>query len=247
MASGKCLGLVGGLGVGATVYYYRKLAEAHEALGRALDIVIANAETPRVFAHVQKADRDGLAEYLVGFIRRLQAAGADLAVIPAVTPYYCVRELKAISPVPILDIFEPLVEELSRRSIRRVSIFGTRFVIESALFGLVKDVEIVPLATAEVDHVHEIYVELARLGEGSAEQRQFLTGLAKSLIKREKLDAIILAGTDFVSLFNGSNTDFPAIDCAGLHIRAILNRLFEGTRSLEKSGAGPSNVAKNLR
>lgn len=227
MASGKCLGLVGGLGVGATVHYYRKLAEAHEAQGRSLDIVIANAETPRVFAHVQKADRDGLAEYLVAFICRLQAAGAELAVIPAITPYYCVRELKAISPVPVLDIFGPLVEELSRKSIRRVSIFGTRFVMESALFGLVQNVEIIPATSDEAARVHEIYAELARLGRGTTEQLLFLTTLARDLIHGEKLDAIILAGTDFVSLFNDSNTDFPAVDCAGLHIRAILARLLE--------------------
>jgi aspartate/glutamate racemase len=64
MNTSRRLGLVGGLGVGATIHYYEKLAKAHEAQGRTLDIVIVHAETSRVFEHVQADDRDGLAKYL---------------------------------------------------------------------------------------------------------------------------------------------------------------------------------------
>jgi len=99
MNTSRCLGLVGGLGVGATIHYYQKLAKAHEAQGRTLDVVIVHAETSRVFEHVQADDRDGLAEYLTGYIRRLKVAGAELIAIPAVTPHFCVRELIATSPL----------------------------------------------------------------------------------------------------------------------------------------------------
>jgi aspartate racemase len=87
MESGRCLGLIGGLGVGATVHYYEKLVNAHEERGRRLDIVIAHADTSRVFEYVQARDCDGLAGYLNGFIRRLEAAGAELAATPAITPH----------------------------------------------------------------------------------------------------------------------------------------------------------------
>ena len=95
MNKSRCLGLVGGLGVGATVYYYQRLARECEKLGFALDIVIANAQTPSVFAYVEAKDRDGLAEYLNGFITRLKAAGAEMAAIPAITPLYGAKELAA--------------------------------------------------------------------------------------------------------------------------------------------------------
>jgi aspartate/glutamate racemase len=83
MYQGRCLGLVGGLGVGAAIHYYKILAEAHEKQGVSLDLVMAHAEAARVFAYVQAEDREGLANYLTGFLRRLQAAGAELAVVPA--------------------------------------------------------------------------------------------------------------------------------------------------------------------
>jgi aspartate racemase len=229
MNPSRCLGLVGGLGVGATIHYYSQLAKAHDAdpQGRALNIVIAHAETSRVFAYVQANDRQGLAEYLDGFIRRLYAAGAEFAAIPAVTPHYCIRELAAISPVPVINIFDPLVQELTARSARRVAVFGTRFVIESALFGELHNTEVISPAPPEVDFIHNTYVELARTGKPSADGQQHrnLTALAQTLIRRESLDAIIFAGTDLSLIFNPANTDFPYVDCAALHLHSILHNL----------------------
>jgi aspartate racemase len=229
MNTSRCLGLVGGLGVGATTHYYEKLAEAHEAKGRTLDIVIVHAETSRVFEHVQADDRVGLAEYLTGYIRRLKAAGAEVTAIPAVTPHFCVRELIATSPLPVFNIFEPLVQELATRAVQRAAVFGTRFVMESALFDEVNEVEIVKSRAHEVDFIHDTYVELARTGEGSEEQRRNLTALAHTLLKRDGVDTIILAGTDLALLFNETNTDFPYIDCAALHLHQILNGLLGET------------------
>jgi aspartate racemase len=229
MNTSRCLGLVGGLGVGATTHYYEKLAEAHEAKGRTLDIVIVHAETSRVFEHVQADDRVGLAEYLTGYIRRLKAAGAEVTAIPAVTPHFCVRELIATSPLPVFNIFEPLVQELATRAVQRAAVFGTRFVMESALFDEVNEVEIVKSRPHEVDFIHDTYVELARTGEGSEEQRRNLTALAHTLLKRDGVDTIILAGTDLALLFNETNTDFPYIDCAALHLHQILNGLLGET------------------
>jgi aspartate racemase len=221
----RCLGLVGGLGVGATLHYYEKLAKAHEAHGRILDIVIVHAETSRVFEHVLAGDRDGLAAYLSGYIRRLQAAGAEVVAIPAVTPHFCVRQLIATSPLPIFNLLPPLVAELAARAVRRVAVFGTRFVMESALFGELREIEIIKPQPNEADYIHNTYVELARTGEGSKEQHRNLTALAHTLLQRDGVDAVVLAGTDLALLFNETNTDFPNLDCAALHLRAILKEL----------------------
>ena len=115
MNKARCLGLVGGLGVGATVHYYQSLAKALQKNGRTLDIVITHAETSRVYECVQAADRDGLAAYLLGFIQRMHAAGAELAAIPAVTPHFCIRDLVTRSPIPLVNLFDSLTLELTAR------------------------------------------------------------------------------------------------------------------------------------
>jgi aspartate racemase len=225
MKNSRCVGLIGGLGVGATVHYYEHLARGCEKLGIALDIVITHAQIPRVFAYVEARDRTGLAEYLSGYIRRTQAAGAEMAVIPAITPLFCAKELAATSALPIVSLIDPLLRELAARKARRVAIFGTRFVIESDLFGALSGVELVRPAPDEVDMIHETYVELAANGEPSAEKHEKLTSLAHLLVTRDAVDAILLAGTDLTLLFNESNTDFPHVDCAALHIRGILQQV----------------------
>ena len=39
------------------------------------------------------------------------------------------------------------------------------------------------------------------------------------------MQAVVLAGTDLSVVFDETNTDFPAVDCAKLHVAAIVNRL----------------------
>jgi len=223
----RCIGLIGGLGVGATVHYYKKLTAAYAKQHLPLDLVMVHAETSRVFEYAGANDREGLACYLSSFIDRLRLAGADLAVIPAVTPHLCIRELLARSSLPVLNIFDPLVKELSSRSVKRVGVFGTRFVMESALFGMADGVEVVQPPQDEVEYIHRTYLELAQTGEGTGAQYRGLTDLAHNFCQRDHLDAILFAGTDLSLIFNEANIQFPYIDCVALHIEAILNNVLQ--------------------
>jgi aspartate/glutamate racemase len=52
-------------------------------------------------------------------------------------------------------------------------------------------------------------------------QHRHLTSLAHTIVQRDRVDAIVLAGTDLTLVFNAHNTDFPYLDCAALHLQAI--------------------------
>jgi aspartate racemase len=221
---------MGGLGVGATIHYYQNLVRGHDERGRTLDIVITHSETSRVFEYVEAGDPDGLAEYLLGFLRRLKAAGAEFAAIPAITPHYCIRQLMAVSPLPLFNIFDPLVEELAARGVRRVAVFGTRYVMESSLYGMAGDVEIIRPTDDEMDTIHSTYLALLQKGAGTEEQHRNLTAIAHTLQKRDGAEAILLAGTDLAVLFNEENTEFPYVDCAALHLRTILKGMLGEAR-----------------
>jgi aspartate racemase len=222
-AGSPCLGLIGGLGVGATVHYYKALAKAHIQSEKALRLLMVHADMPKVLAHVQANQVEDLSEYLVTLLGQLKAAGADLAAVSAVAPHLCMDRLMAKSPLPLVNILE-----VARESVcgKRVALFGTRFVIETDLFGAVRGKDTVRPAASEVDQIHEAYSRTAKRGEGSEEDRQGLTSLAHTLIQRERLEAIVFAGTDLALLFDQSNTTFPVIDCAQLHIDAIMKRMF---------------------
>src|SRR5580704_483161 len=63
---GRCIGSIGGLGVGAAVHYYQELAKMHTARGRVLNLVMAHADMTRVRGAVEAQDKPGLATYLAG-------------------------------------------------------------------------------------------------------------------------------------------------------------------------------------
>ena len=224
---GKCIGLIGGLGVGSAVYYYQELAKAHAARGRLLNLVMAHADVARVLGAVEAGDKDGLASYLSGLIGRLASAGAEFAVVPAVAPHIAITELVELSPLPIVNMIYELKRETEARQVRRVALFGTRFAVESRLFGQLEGVEVVMPQAEEIDYVHTTYMQLVGAGAGLATQRQGLSRLAHTLIERDGVEAVILAGTELALVFDESNTDFPHINCAQLHLSAIVRRATE--------------------
>jgi len=224
----RCLGLVGGLGVGATVHYYRELARAHAAQGCVLNLVMMHADMQRVLKDAGAGETARLAEYLAGLIRRMASAGAELAAIPAVTPHICARELEELSPIRVISLIEAMARETAAKGFRRVSIFGTRFAIERKMFGQMKETQIVLPRPEEIDTIHNTYLDMANAGRGTKEQYEQLRSLAIQLIERERLDAILLAGTDLSLVFNESTTDFPHVDGTHAHLDEIMRAVFAG-------------------
>ena len=216
------IGLIGGLGVGAAITYYRGLAAAHDDRRRPMRLVMDHASISRATEYASNGDRHGLAVYLVGFLSRLKTAGATLGVIPAVTPHLCIDELKRITPLPVIDITEVVANHVRARKLSKVALFGTRFVIESDLYGRLGGVAVVRPQSDEIDFVHRAYSHLAHTATVSADDRQQFVALADTLQTRDGVEAILLAGTDFALMFDPSNAPFPHVDCARVHIDAVL-------------------------
>lgn len=221
----RCLGLIGGLGVGATIYYYQELVKAHLELGQVANLLILHADVNRVLQYAAAGETSGMAEYFLQLIGRLSAAGAEIIAIPAATPHLCAPELMERSPIPLVSLVDEIVHEVDDRRLKRVALFGTRFTMETELFGRLKDVEVVAPKPAEIDFIHQTYLQLVNVGSGTEQQYRGLHQLAHTLIERDGIEAIILAGTELSLVFNRANTDFPHIDGARLHLAAIMEQL----------------------
>jgi aspartate racemase len=220
---GRCLGLIGGLGPGATIHYYRELIAAHQAQGRIPRLLIAHADVNRALALAGARDFTGLARYLAGLIESMAAGGAELTAMVAVTPHICAEQLVALSPLPLVDMVAEVANAVHARNLKRIALLGTRFTIETRMFGRLGDVEVVMPRPDEIDQIHNTYVDIVG-GRGSAEQIANVRKLAHTFIARDGAEAVLMAGTDFSLVFNESNIDFPTIDCARVHIDAIVRR-----------------------
>jgi aspartate racemase len=222
---GRCLGIIGGLGVGATVHYYQAIVRAHQENGRVPRLLIAHADVDRVLDSVRDRNFSGLAQYLADFANDLAEAGAEIVAIAAITPHVCIAEMARRSRLPIVNLLDEIVGEIAARGLKRVALFGTRFTIESDLFGYLDGFDVVRPRREEIDYIHDTYVEIVNSGRGAKKHEAGLRRIAQLLRERDGVQAIILAGTELALVFNDANTDFPAIDCARVHIDAIVRRL----------------------
>jgi len=227
MSETRHCGLIGGLGVGATILYYEGIAAACAAKGVVPRMTIAHANAPTALAHVQADRIIELADYLTGFVRELQAAGAMFAAVPAITPHICRIQLKAQAALPLVDMLDVTAKHLRKCKLKRVALFGTKFTIDSRLFGVLEGMDVVRPYDGEVDEIHRIYLELATNGSCTREDEARLNEIGRTLCYRDNVEAIVLAGTDLNLMFNETNAGFPAVDCAAAHIAAIVEEMMK--------------------
>lgn len=220
--AGPVFGLLGGLGVGAAIHYYRELAAAHDRRGRSMNLVMVHASIARATDYASKGDRRGLAAYLAALLQQLKAAGAGIGILPAVTPHICIDELQAIAPLPVIDLTKVVADHIRERRLSRVALFGTRFVVESDLYGRLAGVDVVRPREPELEFIHRAYTQMAHTGVAPANHREQFVALADTLRQRDGVDAVVLAGTDFALMFNDANTPFPHVDCTRAHIDVIM-------------------------
>ena len=220
-----CVGIVGGLGVGATVHYYEKIAAACKARDVVPDLVIVHADVDRGQGLVRDGKLDQLADYLAAFIDRLAAAGAKAAVLPAVTPHICIAELTPRIRLPLINIVDPIAGELRKRKISRVALFGTTFTMAGSLWGQLSGVEIIKPRPDEIAFVGRAYQRILDTQKADAGDAAGLRRIAADLVRRDGVEAILLAGTDLAVMFDETTAGFPAIDVARLHIDAIVEKL----------------------
>jgi aspartate racemase len=220
---GRILGLIGGLGPGATVHYYRGLIAAHAAQGRVARMLIAHADVNHARPLAEADEFDELARYLNGFIDATAAGGAEMAAIVAITPHICVAQLLPLLRIPLIDMVSVVRDAIHARALKRVALFGTRSTVASRMFGRL-DIDVVMPQPDEIDFIHNAYLDVV-YDRSTPAGIDRLRELAHTLIQRDGAEAVLLAGTDLSMVLNEENAGFPTLDCAGVHIAEITKRL----------------------
>jgi aspartate racemase len=207
------------------MFYYKSLVDAHLARGLTPRLLLVHADVRRVISLAAAREADQLAEYLAGLLQQLARGGAEIASIPAFTPQICAAELDAITPLPLISLLDAIVAEVERRRFHRVALFGARVTMETQMFGKLRGAEVIMPTPAEIATIADIYGRVVEEASASKEDFNTLHTLAHTLIKRERLDGIVLAGTDLAFVFNPANADFPYLDGARVHVEAIMQRI----------------------
>jgi aspartate racemase len=215
------IGLIGGIGPAATDFYYRRLISTFASKKAALELTIVHADTPTLLGNLAGNDAATQVAIYMKLTNRLAAAGAECVAITSVAGHFCIDGFKASSPLPVVDMISEINRAIEQRAFERIGILGTRTVMETRLYGGVSRVEVVPPSGQDLEDVHQAYVAMAASGIVTEAQRAVFAGVSKQLFKESGVEAIMLGGTDLALAFNERGTEFPLIDCAGIHADAI--------------------------
>jgi aspartate racemase len=215
------IGLIGGIGPAATDYYYRRLIAAFASRKMPLELTIAHADAPTLLNNLASDDKAGQAAIFTRLAKRLAEAGANCVAITSIAGHFCMDAFKAASPLPAIDMIVEVNRAVSGRGVSRVGILGTRTVMETRFFGGVTSAVIVPPDGQDLLDVHQAYVTMAASGVVTEAQRSVFNAASHRLLKDKGAEAILLGGTDLVLAFDERTSDFPLIDCAGVHADAI--------------------------
>lgn len=226
------VGLIGGTGPGATLYYYRGLVAAHAAHTAGPEVADGGGPPPMDLTIVQAEARDMArnftedrnreqAEIFARLIGRLAGAGAEMAALTSLGAHFCIEDLRPISPLPLLDAIPVLDAGLAARGLGKVGLLGTDKVMKTKVYGGLRSVAAVAPADAELAAVHDDSVAMAVAGVATDGQRTRLFRAGRTLCEDDGAEVVVLASTDLFLAFEGRDCGFPVINSTDIHIAAI--------------------------
>ncbi len=216
------IGLIGGIGVAATIAYYKRLTSAVAERGARLDLTIEHGDIQTLIRNFNASDPHGQARVYAGMIDRLKAAGCDCAAITSLGGHFCFEETRAISALPLVSGVAPLDDAFAARGIRRVGLLGTWFVMESGLYGQLRKTEAVALDD-EIREIGQAYQDVAVAGACTEAQRAYFLDAGRRLVRDKGADAVLLAGTDLNLAFEGADPGYLVIDALDLHVDVLAD------------------------
>lgn len=220
------IGLIGGIGVAATVVYYQRLTAAVRALGGVLELTISHGDIHTLIENNLADRRAPQAEIFARQVAQLKGAGAECAALTSLGAHYCFGELEALSVLPLVSAVEPLDAHFVGHGIKRVGLLGTRVVMRTRLYGQLAKTEAVALDD-EVETLGQTYQDIAVSGHCTPAQRERLVEAGARMVREYGADVIVLAGTDLNLAFDEADAGYPVLDALDVHVD-LLARLALG-------------------
>jgi aspartate racemase len=228
----KTVGIVGGIAPDSTIEYYRQIIVAyrnHSSVGDYPSIIINSINLRRMIELVTANELAAVTDYLLEAIEKLARAGADFAVLASNTPHIVFNELRARSPLPLISIVEATCAEAETRTLKRVGLFGTRFTMQGRFYPDVfaqVGIDLLVPNESEQDYIHTRYMSELVNGIFLPETRARLLEIVDQLKERDRIQGIILGGTELPLLLrDAEHNGIPFLDTTEIHVRHIVAEL----------------------
>lgn len=217
------IGLIGGIGVAATIVYYQRLVAAFAARGGGrLDLTIVHGDIQELIRNNLADRREEQAQAFLPLLERLKRAGCDCAALTSIGGHFCFNELAARAPLPLISGVAPLDAHFAANGVGCIGLLGTRVVMRTRLYGQLARTRAIALDD-EIETIGQAYQDLAVAGACTPAQRALFIDAGRRMIEAGA-EAIVLAGTDLNLAFDGADPGYPVIDALDVHV-ALLAEL----------------------
>ena len=211
----QTLGILGGLGPMATVYFYDMLVRHTKATCDQdhLDVIInSRASTPDRTSYILGQSTENPFDIMARDAQRLVTFGADVLAIPCNTAHYFYDRLNETISVPILNMVEETVLEAKARGCCRVGILATSGTVQTGTYSRMCErhgLEFVcPDETHQQDLMNVIYGDIK---QGKRPDMARFFAVADSL-KRQGCTRMILGCTELSIIKKDAQLDAFYID-----------------------------------
>ncbi len=224
----KTIGVIGGMSWESTLEYYRIINEAvKEKLGgfHSAKMVLYSVDFAEVEALQHRGEWDQAAVLLTEAARRVEAAGADFALLATNTMHRVFDEIRKGIRIPLLHIADVTGREIRARGLTRIGLLGTRFTMEQEFYKgkLARDfgIDVLIPDEAERQAIHGILYDELCLGTVKDASRDVFRQIIGGLESRGA-QGIVLGCTEIPLIVKQKDYGLPLFDTTDLHARAAV-------------------------
>ena len=210
MENSKTVGVMGGLGPMATVYFYDMIVRLTDANRdqEHIDMVVVNrATTPDRTDYIIGKSTNSPSDVLKKDAKRLESFGTDFLVITCNTAHYFYDEIRNSVDIPVLNIIEETVKYAKNQGHKKLGILATTGNINTKLYQNMcqkHGIEFMILDENRQANIMSIIYDDIKSGK-PADMNKFNSIV--DYLKNNDCDGAILGCTELSILKNDNNLD----------------------------------------
>ena len=225
----KKMGIIGGLGPEATLYYYRVIVDLcngnKDLGGNYPEMIIYSMNLEECWGFMKKADWASLSSKLLEAFHSLYRAGAEFGLISANTPHIVFDKIEGKTPIPLLSIVEETCKAVQKKGVRKVGLVGTEITMQSDFYRKVFNMKNITISVPRDDEqayiMEKIRSELS-VGIILEETRTGFLDIAKRMMKDDSIEGLILGCTEIPLLLTEETLGIPFFDTSRIHAESAL-------------------------
>ncbi len=227
-------GIIGGIAPESTIQYYRSIVAAYRARtgnGSYPALLINSIDMQKMLGLIAANNLTEVTEYLLAEVDKLARAGAQFALFASNTPHIVFADVRRRAVIPLLSIVEATCAVTVELGLKRVGLIGTSFTMQGGFYPAVFEHAGIELVLPPPEHqalIHDRYIGELIHGVFRPETRAAVLTVVEQLQANEKIDGLILGGTELPLLLrDASPSSIAFLDTTRIHVERVVAEMLE--------------------